>query len=199
MNKKKIASAQHIEIARKIGQSFKFEKKHANQVYKLSILLFDQLKPLHELDDNNKKYLEVAALLHDSGNYYGLTRHNRHSYKIIRDSDFSCFSKTEKKIIALIARYHRQPMNAEPVNNSFIKLNRKNMIIVLKLSSLLRIADGLDYSHSNTVKNIQCSITASNVHIQCSPDSEFFSEKKQVLKKSDLFNYIFKKSISLGT
>ena len=46
-------------------------------------LLFDQLRPLHGLEDRDRKILQAAALLHDIGQFVSYKGHHKHSLYLI--------------------------------------------------------------------------------------------------------------------
>ena len=52
--------------------------------------------------------LEVAALLHDIGNYVNLRAHHKHSQYILSVSDIFGLSRDDMEIVANVARYHRR-------------------------------------------------------------------------------------------
>ena len=186
---------EYKNIALKIAENFGYESEHSNHVARLSLQLFRQLAALHNLGGEYGNLLECAAILHDTGYYISAFKHHIHSYRIIMDSDFEGLSSEKKKIIALTARYHRKKMSSEPDNKSFLKLKKLDRKKVLMLAALIRIADGLDYSHRCAVEKIYCEIDASAVRLDCLPAKSFNSEIKQALKKSDLFKLVFKKKI----
>ncbi len=136
-----------------MAESFRFEREHAEHTAGLALSIFDQTKDLHKLGDTEREYLEAATVLHEIGNFISHTQHHRHSYYLIRNAELLGFTEDEKEIIANIARYHRKshPKSKHP---EFSKLNDEDRDVVKKLSSILRIADGLDRTHSSVVEDV---------------------------------------------
>src|SRR4029078_6908487 len=60
-----------IELAERCN----WEAAHAKQVARMSPALFDQPRPLHNLGDREREWLEYASLLHDIGNHISYERH----------------------------------------------------------------------------------------------------------------------------
>ncbi|HEY4328273.1 MAG TPA: Ppx/GppA phosphatase family protein, partial [Phycisphaerae bacterium] len=58
-----------------LGRRCNFDEKHALQVARLALALFDQLAPLHQLGPRQRELLEYAALLHDVGWHIGHSGH----------------------------------------------------------------------------------------------------------------------------
>ena len=121
----------------------------------LALSIFDQTSALHKLGSLEREYLEAASILHEAGCFVSHSQHHRHSYYLIRNSELLGFTENEKEIIANIARYHRKS-HPKQKHEAFAKLNAIEQIIVKKLASILRIADGLDRTHASAVKNVKC-------------------------------------------
>ncbi len=56
-----------LENAMELCGGDDFEHRHARQVAKLSLKLFDKLQPLHRMGNSERIWLRVASLLHDVG------------------------------------------------------------------------------------------------------------------------------------
>lgn len=140
-----------------LAQNFKYEIQHSHHTAHLALRIFDQTKKLHHLGDEEREFLEAAALLHEIGFFISHSQHHRHSYYIIRNSEFMGFTDSEKEIIANVARYHRKS-HPKLKHEEFARLSSDDRGVVVKLSALLRIADGLDRTHSSVVKDVTCKV-----------------------------------------
>jgi exopolyphosphatase / guanosine-5'-triphosphate,3'-diphosphate pyrophosphatase len=138
-----------------VAENFRFDRTHSMQVTDLALKIFDQLKTVHKLDVLEREYLEAAGILHEVGLFVSHSQHHRHSYYLIRNSEMLGFTENEKEIIANVARYHRKS-SPKAKHPEFAKLSNEDQLIVKKLSAILRIADGLDRSHSSLVKDVSC-------------------------------------------
>lgn len=139
-----------------IFEKYEQEPKHAKQVTKLALLLFDKTKGfLHNFSSRERILLETGTLLHDIGYSITETDHNKHSAKIIRKERPSGFSDEEIEVIASIARYHRGKLPKEKHKN-YAVLSSYTKEIVRKLSAFARFADALDRSHLSVVKDFDC-------------------------------------------
>lgn len=152
-----------IELAKK----YHYHEEHANQVKKLSLKIFDETKGiLHNYSDKEKELLEAAAILHDIGALVAHNDHHKHTYYLIRNSGLIGFNDEEVELIANIARYHRQS-NPKDSHYNFQKLNREQKKVVKELSSLLRIAEGLDKGHKCAIKDIKLSLNSGGKKLKC--------------------------------
>lgn len=139
-----------------LAEICQFEREHADQVTRLSLQLYDQLRDLHQLPDINREYLEAAAILHNVGFFISHAQHHRHSYYIIRNSEYlTGFTSHEIEIIAQVARYHRKSA-PKPKHEEFARLSPGDQMVVKKLSGILRVADGLDRTHANLIQSLRC-------------------------------------------
>jgi exopolyphosphatase/guanosine-5'-triphosphate,3'-diphosphate pyrophosphatase len=143
-----------------------WEVDHCRQVRDLALSLFDQLQPLHQLGPEQREILEAAALLHDIGWTISGSKHHKHSYQLIFDHQarLAVFGPRQVALIANVARYHRKAAPA-PHHEGYAALTAGEQRTVQKLAALLRLADGLDRPHLQSVKHLQCSITDRHVLI----------------------------------
>jgi exopolyphosphatase/pppGpp-phosphohydrolase len=167
---------------------------HTDQVTKLSLVIFDGLQSMHKMDQTERFWLECAALLHDIGWSQGAQSHHKKSMEMILDSQILPFENKEKLIIASIARYHRKALPSLSHDHYAVLLPAEREM-VSKLSAILRIADGLDYSHADLVTDIVMDITHRKVIFHCTTTQSPLDEFKQALDKSDLFQEIFKRKV----
>jgi exopolyphosphatase/guanosine-5'-triphosphate,3'-diphosphate pyrophosphatase len=161
---------------------------HAQQVCRLSGMLFDDLRPLHHLPPDTRDLLKAAALLHDIGWSRADKPHHKASRDIILNDTTMNLTSRERKIIALIARYHRKS-HPRPDHAVFKELCEDDKQIVSWCSGILRVADVLDRAHQNLVREIHCFITSEEIVISCTcktplyQDSPVFAEKSMLLQE----------------
>lgn len=132
---------------------------HLQHVSRLAISLYRQLQPLYGWPEGDERLLQAAALLQDVGYLINYERHHKHSYHLILNSGLPGFSPAELELIANVARYHR---GAKPKRKhaSFSQLPRADRERVRRLASILRVAGGLDRSHTQQVRDVM--VEASN-------------------------------------
>ena len=136
-----------------LGERCGYWPEHAQQVAKLALAIFDQTRSVHGLGDRERDWLEYGALLHDVGVHISYERHHRHSYYLIKNGDLRGFDPQEIEMIALVARYHRQG-TPKRSHNGFGDLGGSRRRAVKALSAMVRLAEGLDRSHSQALAGI---------------------------------------------
>jgi exopolyphosphatase/guanosine-5'-triphosphate,3'-diphosphate pyrophosphatase len=180
-----------LDLARRCD----WHQTHSEQVARICLDLFDQLKPLHELGKTARELIEYACLLHDIGWHIGKTDHHKHSKYLILHGDLKGFSGEEIRIMANIARYHRKS-GPKPTHNSFQSLSKKSQKIVSVGAALQRIADGLDRSHSSVVSAVSCTIHRKRVDVRVKAKGDAELEIWGAEQKRDLFAEVFGREIA---
>jgi exopolyphosphatase / guanosine-5'-triphosphate,3'-diphosphate pyrophosphatase len=175
-----------------LAERCQYEKKHSHQVTRLALSLFLQTQRLHYLGEEEREFLESAALLHEIGLFVSHDSHHRHSYYLIRNAELAGFTENEKAIIANIARYHRKSY-PKFKHEGFGLLSPEDQAIVLKLASILRIADGLDRSHASAVDHLNVRITDGQIHITafCNRKHDPSMEQWGAERNQELFEKTF--------
>ena len=136
-----------------LGERCGYWPEHAQQVARLALTMFDQTRSVHGLTDTEREWLEYAALLHDIGVHISYERHHRHSYYLIKNGDLRGFSPQEIEVMALIARYHRQA-TPKKSHEGYGDLNGPLRRAVKAMSSMVRLAEGLDRSHAQALTGL---------------------------------------------
>ncbi len=179
-----------VSAAKFLGQKFKYDSEHALCAALNSMAIFDSLKTVHGMDGRARLLLEVAAILHDIGQFVNSRQHHKHSCYLIRNSQLPGISPDELNIIAAVARYHRRggPKLSHP---EFTCLLPEQRVLVMKLAGILRIADALDRSRLHQIRNISVSYDDENLYVKTNASYDLAIEKLEVKKKKDIFTGVF--------
>ncbi len=191
-----VARARTLDNVLALARSCRYEIGHAHQVTRLALDLFDQLRPLHGLDERARQQLLYAGLLHDIGWVEGAKRHHKTSQRFIEESRLLSFGTKERCIVASVARYHRGAL-PKMRHRPFGDLSPKDRDAVLRLSALLRVADGLDRSHRNAIATLSVQIQASRVRVRCETRGAAKEERAFALRKGDLFRKVFERDLAV--
>ena len=139
-----------VELAERCN----YASEHAEQVRRLSLSLFDQTQPAHGLGAREREWLDHAALLHDVGVHISYGRHHKHSYYLIKNGDLRGFEPEEVEAIALVARHHRRGLPKKS-RGGYASLPTRHRRTVRTLAAMLRLAEGLDRSHAQSVGAVE--------------------------------------------
>ena len=176
--------------ALQLGEKYEFDAEHAQQVAQHAASLFDQSQVLHNLDKENKLLLEIGALLHDIGHFINTVDHQEHGYYILKASPLIGLSEDQQNIVANIMLYHRKSTPSVE-DESFRALTPKDRLIVIKLSALLRLADGLDVSHTGRVKDVQLEKQKNIWKLKLQGKGDLMLERWTLEKRQKLFQDVF--------
>ena len=187
---------QIVASARALARKYHSNENHIEQVRRLSLLLFDQLQSEHGMEQKERVFLEIAAILHDVGTFISDRSHHKHTQYIIGSSEIFGLSRSEVNLIANIARYHRKSPPARS-HISYVSLDRDSRITVSKLAALLRVADALDQDYSNKVGNLRIlrEDEQNRYALEVEANGELTMEQLSLHAKSDLFKEIYGKPI----
>ncbi|HSB13419.1 MAG TPA: Ppx/GppA phosphatase family protein [Bryobacteraceae bacterium] len=189
-------SREQRRVVEDTARHYGVQVKHARKVASLAHTLFDSFQSLHELPPNTGRLLEAAAYLHDTGHYVSDTRHHKHSYYLVANSDMPGFTDRERLLIANLCRYHRRALPA-PVHDNLQLLSAEERRTVDLLHPLLRLADSLDRSHDQRVENLECQIHDNTVvlHIRSAADTDL--EEWAGEKAAEIFHKVYQRPLSL--
>ena len=146
-----------ISSAIDLGTKYGFEQTHARHVAALSGMLFDALQSHHRLDARSRVMLTLASLLHEIGMFVSISAYHKHSMYLIQNSELFGLSQLDLQIVALVARYHRRA-SPKPTHTGYAGLSREDRVVVSKLASILRVADALDRSYSQRIREFACAV-----------------------------------------
>lgn len=173
-----------------IMKKYDVEPKHANRVAALAVSLFDQLESLHELGKRDRLLLELAALLHEVGNFISASGHHRHSYYIISQSPILGVTENELQVVANVARYHRKAP-PDSSHEAYAELSSKDQDRVRLLAAILRVADALDHDHRQRVGTVRAKPRGSELRLKVRTRGDVTLDEWSVKDKGDLFEQEF--------
>ena len=180
-----------------LGHKYRFDEQHAYNVRDLCRVFFKKLQKPLGFKSKWLEYLDAAALLHDIGYYISFEKHHKHSQYLVENSEFVGFDELEVRIIANLVRYHRKSP-PKTSHTLFNELPPAAQEIVMKMASLLRLADALDRSHQEKVHEVDISLSSKELVISIAqPASQLLIEMEGLEHKKDMFEKVFDRSVKL--
>lgn len=181
-----------------LGEKYQYDGEHSKLVAYLAGSLFDQTYSLHNLENDNRLLLIVAALLHDIGHFISTVDHDKHAYYILQTNPLIGLTNREQIIVANLARYHRKSMPTVQDEN-FRALSSKDRSLVINLSVLLRLADAMDVSHTHRVRNVFMKREKSKWILKLEGEGSLSLETWALEKKRSLFQDVFGMKLEVGS
>jgi exopolyphosphatase/guanosine-5'-triphosphate,3'-diphosphate pyrophosphatase len=185
---------QRLDPALRLAEICRYQPEHSLHVTRLALRLFDDLQPLHRLDNEARFWLELAGILHDIGWIEGWHNHQKTTLRIILSTPILPFTGKERLIIGSIARYHCKSL-PKATHDHYAALKPKEQEIVAILASFLRLADGLDSSHRGLIKNVDCELSPDELVLLCKVHSPAHDDRLAAMEKADLFEKVFDRKV----
>jgi len=151
-----------------LARIFDSDHPHSHHVAFLALRMFDDLQPVHGLDEQYRKLLWAAGILHDVGTLINYPYHHQHSYYIILNYTLYGYSPRELAIIALIARYHRNK-GAPKARNLAPLLTEEDKQALVVLCGIIRLAEYLERGRRQIVRDLRCHADMENGWVQIEP------------------------------
>jgi exopolyphosphatase/guanosine-5'-triphosphate,3'-diphosphate pyrophosphatase len=181
---------QVMASALEIGRKYFFDEQHGASVSRYAIELFDQTRNLHNLSLEHRLLLEVAALLHDIGNFISATDHHKHAQYLLTATPVIGLSKPQMAIVSNIARYHRKSLPKQQ-HDAYSSLPSKDRVAVTKLAAVLRLADAMDNEHASKVESFSVEYKKPKFAIHLKGEGDLLLEKWSLMKKAEMFEEVF--------
>jgi len=191
-----LEAGDRLEWVRRFGRRCGANEAHAAHVAALALEMFDALREPHGLSDDDRDLLWAAALLHDAGYLIGHSKHHKHAYHLIMHADLPGFSAREVEIIANVARYHRRAHPGKKHPN-FERLDPSDRQKVRQLSAILRIAAGLDRTHTQAVKGVRTRPAGEGIVLEIRADTDPRVEIWDAMRKTELFEEVFAATVRM--
>jgi exopolyphosphatase/guanosine-5'-triphosphate,3'-diphosphate pyrophosphatase len=169
-----------------MGRKYQFDERHGKLIAQLVTRLFDETRPIHQLDDESRLLLEVAALLHDIGHFIHTVDHDKHGYYLLNANSLIGLNERQQAIVANIVRYHRKssPGGDDPTVKP---LPYKDRLTAIRLIALLRLADAMDASRTARVSDISIEQKKGGLALKLIGNGDFMLEKWTLTKRKAFF------------
>ncbi|HEY7684733.1 MAG TPA: Ppx/GppA phosphatase family protein [Gemmatimonadales bacterium] len=179
-----------LESVRVFARKCRSSERHCEQVARLAGEIFDGLRTPFELSPEGRDLLIAAALLHDVGYLINHAKHHKHAYHLILSAELQGYTPREVELIANIARYHRRAFPKKRHSN-LARLARADRQLVRALSAILRIADGLDRTHTQRVTAVGVETGRGRARLVLAAASDPQVELWDAERKAGLFAKVF--------
>ena len=148
-----------LASARWFARRLDYNPQHAEQVARLALSLFDQLRPIHEMGADLRLVLEMAALLHDVGHFVSRKSHHRHGEYLVRNGEIPELRGWRRDMVAALVRYHNSKSEPQLEHASYAALDGERRRHARLLTSLLRIAEKLESEHAQRISGVDVQIS----------------------------------------
>lgn len=186
-----LAASQAASPVQALLERFDVDQAHARAVADAALALFDRLMPFHRLPDERRVLLEKAALTHDIGLGTDAHRHGAVGRDILLSAETAGMDQRDRLVMSVAAFLHAKritPDKLDQLSQKF-ELDEPLRTQALALASLVRMADGLVYTHTrSSIGELHAQEGLVELEVigpQAATDAE------QAQKNSDLWRLVF--------
>ncbi len=169
---------------------------HARRVADLSLWLFDRTAEIHQLPDEYRKLIETAAIVHNVGLVAHPRRHHTFGRDILLAHRLVGHDELETRMLAFTTALHRKKYRKKRAEKEagIVGLPDEHLDTALRLTAMVRIADGLDFSQGQTTELGE--MTRNDHEIVFSLSGPFaYEDGMRAQSKADLWDSLFDVSI----
>ena len=185
------AARQLLVGTRSFGRRLDYDHTHAEHVRELSVLLFDQLQPVHHLPAQSRVLLEAGALLHDIGHRVSHRGHHKHGEYLTMNGDIPGLEGRDRVIVAALVRYHNRKSAPAGHHVAYTSLSSADKTITRRLAAILRIAEALDHSHRQRVTNVHATFQRGAAALQVAARGDAAEDLRDAERSAELFEKEF--------
>lgn len=178
-----------IASAMSIAKRYKCARSHSDQVAKNALKIFDAMKKEAGLTKRERIQLQIAALLHDCGNFINMHNGANNSYFIIANTEMIGLSHKERMEIANIAKYNVVYLPSKDLIQN--EIGDCDYMTIAKLAAIVRIANVLDKSHTQKIEELGVSLKDGQLVITAKTYEDVSLEAGLFTSRADFFEEVF--------
>lgn len=185
-----------LTATKNIARRYESGGKHSNLSNKFALHIFDRLAHAGMVDKRDRQLLEIAARLHDIGNFINFHNHYEHAAYIIDANQIIGLSDRENAMLISILK-HQDITNLNDEEQGYRSLDPAVQVRVAKLAAILRLANSLDASRKQKISKIVVSIKDDQMLITVTSKSDLTLERWVFEKNVPLAQAVFGMKIAM--
>lgn len=179
-----------VSDCRQIASRFRIDRKHTDYVERSALEIYDATLRLHRLGSRSRLLLQIAAILHDSGKYINMTRHDIRSYNLIMSLELIGLSHEERRTAAFVARFHSD-FASLTADSAYMALPEAERLHIAKLAAILRLANALDTGHMQKIGIHEVQTSADQLTLVVTSSRDIILEQWAVARSGQLFRTVY--------
>ncbi len=180
-----------ISLFHCIGRRYLYDKRHAQQVERLALLIFENIAGERGMGEHERLLLRATCILHDIGKYICMRSHSLYTYQLISSTDILGFSDRDKQIIALAAYYHANNLFEQSARSGRPTVPKEMVAVVAKLAAIVRLADALDRSYLQKIRSCTVTLKDNKLRVQAVSRTDLALEIWTFEDKADFFEEVY--------
>ena len=181
-----------LEAARNIAKRYHTNRNHTQVMERLALSIYDKIKAVHGLGKRERLLLQISVLLHDCGKYINMSQPSQCSYNIIMATEVIGLSHMEREIVANIVRFNSGSILPFEELAAASLLERSEYITIIKLTAILRLANAMDRSHKQKIRDIKVNVKDNHtMQILVDTTEDLTLEQALFPEKAELFEEVY--------
>lgn len=178
-----IASAQYL------AKRYRCDREHGDRVAEYALKIFDSIKKEFGMGKTERLQIQIAAILHECGNYINMHDGARNSYYIVANTEIIGLSHKERMEVANIVKYNVLYLPARERMED--DLGECDYMVIAKLAAIVRIANVLDKSHSQKLENLSVSVKGDELVISAKTYEDISLEAGLFQMRAEFFEKVY--------
>lgn len=158
-------------------------RTHVEHVSKLAMQLLQHLYNGNENVAQLSLYLETAANLYRIGATIDYYDYSKHTFYLIIHSHLNGLSHKEILLVAAIASYRSKNKTRNELKDYSELISTEDIDVICKLGMLLQLAAALDHSETQSINQVNLTITDEKMIIQAQADKSELSIEQIKIKE----------------
>lgn len=178
-----------IACAETTARRFGCDLQHSQGLRKDCCLIFDRLKHVHGLEPSRRLILELAAILHSCGSFVSVRQRNRCTFDLIKGMDLFGLSADDVFAVAFTAGAIAGDMGTDAPE--LLSLSAKERLALSKLAAIFRMANALDKSHRQKLKELKVTVEDDRVQFKAKASADTLLEQWAFSEAAKVFQEVF--------
>jgi len=181
-----------LAASRNMAKRYKCHGPHTVNIEKYVVDIFDSMKKYHGMGKRERLLLQIAAILHDCGKFISMRNPSESAYHIIMSTEIIVLIANAVRYNGVEFDYNRIHLSEEVFRNTGGGFPHKDSIILVgKLTAILRLANSLDRSHKQKLPDCHMSVKNGQLVVTVSYEGDITLESVAFRQNADFFEEIF--------
>ena len=180
-----------LACAATISRRYMGSRKRSDALENIALAIFDGMSRVHGMGERQRLILRLSAVLHDCGKFINMTNVGECSHAIIMNTEMIGLSHQEREMLACVVKFNHEDFEYYEELSTHSDLSEEAYLIIAKLTAILRIANALDKSHKQKIKNIKVSLKEDKLIIDVDAGADLLFEEERFVSRAAFFEEVY--------
>ncbi|MCR4652018.1 MAG: exopolyphosphatase [Lachnospiraceae bacterium] len=180
-----------VACAFNIAGRYMSDEDRSHTLERIATTIYDSMKSIHGMNDRDRLCLRLSTILHDCGKYISLYNLATCSYDIIMSTEIIGLSHKEREIVANVVKYTYLLGGSVTDIPRELGMDEDAYMRIVKLTAILRIANGLDKSRKKKFEGIKSELKNDRLVITVRTNEDISFERGIFVRRADFFEEVY--------